>query len=331
MKAVILEVKGNKAIALSDDGLVNAVRNQGYQVGHTIEMEEMTMKKSTKKFSRMFAGIAAAMVILLGGGTAFAYNTPVAHVSVDVNPSMVYSVNMFNKVIDVEMANDDAKLILDTIEWDGEDLTVVVEKTIDALKDNGYLDDAKWYKKGLVIGVNSNSESKETELITSIKNELERIVFEETNEEISLDDNEDVVVGIGKERVDEAARLSEALDMKVTPGKLNLVEKLDASYLEAGDEDVNSMTEDEIGDWLGRPVQDIMEQIKVNKALIKEGKETGKPDYTTPKGIENKLTKGAIDDDEDEDEDDLDTTSGKGIKNANENALKNRENENEED
>lgn len=330
MKAVILEVKGNKAIALSDDGLVNAIRNQGYQVGHTIEMEEMTMKKSTKKFSRMFAGIAAAMVILLGGGTVFAYNTPVAHVSVDVNPSIIYTVNMFDKVIDVEMANEEATELLDTIKWDGEELTVVVEKTIDALKAGGFLDDTDWYDDGLVIGVNSNSESRENRLIKSIKNELEEIVFEETDEEISLDDNEDVVVGIGKERVDEAARLSEALDMKVTPGKLNLVEKLDATYVEATDED--PMNDGELGEWLEKPVKEIMAQIKENKAQIKGDKETGKPDYTTPKGIENKLSKAAIDDDEDEDDDDdMDITSGKGINNANENALKNRENENEED
>ena len=279
MKAVILEIEGKKAVALSDDGLINGIRNKGYTVGQTIEMEARNMTKTTKKFTKMAASVAAALVILLGGGTAFAYNAPAAHVSMDVNPSITYTLNMFDRVIDVEMANEDAEEILDTIDWDGEELEVVVERTIAALKDKDYLDTDNWYDDSITIGVNSDSERTEKRLVKAIKDELENIIFEETGDEVDLEENDVVVVGVGEERVAEAARLSEELDMKVTPGKLNLVQKLGESYENAGEDPLN--TDEEMGAWLEKPVKEIMAQIKANKG-------TGNPDQVTPPGLMKK-------------------------------------------
>src|SRR5665648_659946 len=189
MKAVVLDIKKNKAVALSDDGMVKEVNNKNFRIGQTIEMEKKSMKKMSKKYRNIAAGVAASLVILLGGGTAYAYNTPVAHVSLDVNPSITYSVNAFNRVIDVDRTNPDGEAILQTMVWDNEN-----------------------------------------QLILAIKNELAKFVAEDTDKEIVAADLDETVIGIGAERVADAAQLSEDLGFAVTHGKLNLVQKLSASY-----------------------------------------------------------------------------------------------------
>lgn len=289
MKAVVLETKKNRAAVLSDDGIIAEIRNKGYAAGQSIEMEELSMIKINRRWTKTVAGLAASLVILIGGGT-LAYTTPVAHVSVDVNPSIMYSVNAFDRVIAVEMSNTDADVILDTIGWNGEKLSVVIEKTIDALKDKNYLLDKNWYETGLLIGVNSTSADREQRLIVAIKNELQDIIFDETTQNVDLDDCENLVVGIGEDRVQQASDLSDELDCDVTPGKLNLVQKLDASLIASGKA---PLTDAEIATWINMPVQEIMAQIKANKALIN-------PKTTTEEGIHP----DAVDGDEDGDFDD---------------------------
>lgn len=262
MKAVVLDIKNNKAVALSDDGMVKEVTNKNFRIGQTIEMERKSMKKMSKKYRNIAAGIAASLVILLGGGTAYAYNTPVAHVSLDVNPSVTYSVNAFNRVINVDRTNPDADAILQTIEWDGENINTVIEDTILALKEAKYLENNEWYKDSLIIGVNATSTDKEEQLILAIKNELAKIVAEETDKVIKTADLEEVVIGIGHQRVIDAAKLSEDLGFAVTPGKLNLVQKLNASYTELGNE---ALTSSEAAVWLKGSVKDIMAQVKANR------------------------------------------------------------------
>lgn len=260
MKAVVLDIKKNKAVALSDDGMVKKVTNKNFRIGQTIEMERKSMKKMSKKYRNIAAGVAASLVILLGGGTAYAYNTPVAHVSLDVNPSVTYSVNVFDRVINVDRTNPDADAILQTMEWDNENINVVVKKTISALKEAKYLENDKWYEDNIIIGVNATSTDKEEELILAIQNELAKFVAEETDTEIAAADLDldEVVVGIGHQRVIDAAKLSEDLGFAVTPGKLNLVQKLSASYTE-------ELTSSEAAVWLEGSVKDIMAQIKANR------------------------------------------------------------------
>src|SRR5665648_425362 len=198
MKAVVLDIKKNKAVALSDDGMVKEVNNKNFRIGQTIEMEKKSMKKMSKKYTNIAAGVAASLVILLGGGTAYAYNTPVAHVSLDVNPSITYSVNAFNRVIDKE-SNSDAKDILQTIDWDGENINKVVNDTISALKDADYLENDEWYEDSIIIGVNATSIDKEEQLILAIKEELAKFVAEDTDKEIAAADLDldETVIGIG--------------------------------------------------------------------------------------------------------------------------------------
>jgi len=194
-----------------------------------------------------------------------------------VNPSIMYSVNAFDKVIAVEMSNEDAdRVIVDTIDWDGQELAVVIERTIQALNDANLLTNTEWYEDSIMIGVNSDSEKTEQKLIKMIRNELQDIVSEESGVEIAETDLEESVVGIGAERVAEAAALSESLGFDVTPGKLNLVQKLNASLTDSG-KDALTTTESAI--LLEGSVKEIMAQLHRNKGI-------GNPDRTSDAGLQ---------------------------------------------
>src|SRR5665648_1091859 len=221
MKAVVLDIKKNKAVALSDDGMVKEVNNKNFRIGQTIEMEKKSMKKMSKKYRNIAAGVAASLVILLGGGTAYAYNTPVAHVSLDVNPSITYSVNAFNRVIDVDRTNPDGEAILQTMVWDNENISDVIENTISALKEAKYLENDEWYKDSMIIGVNATSKDKENQLILAIKNELAKFVAEDTDKEIVAADLDETVIKhiipqIKANRIAARSTTTQALDAIMT-------------------------------------------------------------------------------------------------------------------
>ena len=289
MKAIIMETDRKQAVAMSEDGMVRHIRNRGYEIGQSIEIGEMNIMKMKNRTRNLVAGIAAAVLITAGGGTAYAYNNPVAEVSVDVNPSILYSVNTFGDVIKAKAVDEEAKPILDTVKWDGEDIDTVLDDTIDSLREKGYLTDTEWYEEGIIIGVHADSVKKEKQLIRGISERLEQIIFEETAKEVDLDEENGPVIGIGEERVQEAARLSEKFGVEITPGKLNLVQKLSKSYELMGED---ALTDAAIETWIEEPVKDIMAQIKENRQAEKEDKTTppGLVDKVTPAGLANKTT-----------------------------------------
>lgn len=305
MKAVVLEIKKNKAVVLSDDGMVKEVMNKNYETGQTIEMERKIMSKMNKKYRKIAAGIAASLVIMLGGGTAYAYNTPVAHVSLDVNPGMTFSVNAFDRVIDVEMATKEAEGILLEIDWDGKNINNVIKDTISALKEENYLENEEWYSDSLMITVNATSPKKEGQLIQGIKNELTNVASEDTDKEIDVADLNEVVIGIGAQRVADAATISEHLDSPVTAGKLNLVQKLYASELgnqeSTSAEAVEWINSTQGAVWLEGSVKDIMAKIKQNRfeqrEMTSEGIDADLDEYDPGKksnGINNSTSDGNI-------------------------------------
>ena len=79
---------------------------------------------------RMMARLSTAMLciccLLLGAGGAYAYFTPTAIVSIDINPSVELGINRFDHVISVQAFNDDGAAL-------AEQLTVRYNSFADAL------------------------------------------------------------------------------------------------------------------------------------------------------------------------------------------------------
>ncbi len=264
MKAVVLEIRGNKAAVLSSDGTVMTVSNQNYSIGEDIDMKQEKSFRFGRNWATAAVGMAASLLIFCGGGV-LAYNTPVSTITMDINPSIEYSVNIFDDVIEATALNPDGKDIIAEVDWKYGKLSSVIDETIAVLEDMDYLDPDNWEDNGLIIAVTADDSDREARLVEALRVELQYIVFgddeDATNDDEELGDNVQVM-GVGQERVLAAAELSDEFGYKVTPGKLNLIEKLSASMVEA---DGDPLTDEEIAEWLDKPVKEIMKEIKENK------------------------------------------------------------------
>ncbi|MGB4657548.1 MAG: hypothetical protein WBI07_00025 [Mobilitalea sp.] len=270
MKAIIMDIKDGFCAAFSDDGCITKVKNSNFEIGQVIEITNKSIP-ITRKFALRAASIAA--VFIIGGSTTWAYATPYSHVSLDVNPSIEYAVNIFDRVIGVTAINDDGQDILDKINLHNiNHLSIedAISKTVTIIADNGYfssetpedssadtnsninIEDSTKIDGGIVISTSSKSKKKAEKLADVL----------EASVEAQLDENGDKVVlevvSVDQERVQRAEELG------ITAGKLELIEKLQRSA--ENPEDII------IEEWVDQPVKEIMKETNENRKAAKESK-----------------------------------------------------------
>ena len=243
MKAVIAEIRGKYVAALSEDGVIRQLKNKNYAVGQVVDM-----KVTAKSYSKLAVRTAcAAAVVAITSVSAWAYYTPYSYVSLDVNPSIEYSINRFGRVLSCTAVNDDGEQILGELELKGKHINTAVEETVQALFDDGYLSDEE--PGNIVIAASSENEDASSKLATEIKDSADTVAQQNAlNVQIDAE-------GVSQRRMEEAKALG------VTPGKLNLVQKLQTS--DSG-ETINTE------EWLDKPVKEIMKQIKENHKTDKQ-------------------------------------------------------------
>lgn len=101
----------------------------------------------TKKKNRVITSLrakialaACAVLIALGiGGGAYAYQTPVAYVGIDINPSIELGVNYFDRVVSAEGVNADGQDILSETNVVGMSYEEALAALNDSLTNKGYL------------------------------------------------------------------------------------------------------------------------------------------------------------------------------------------------
>jgi len=93
-------------------------------------------------------GLAAAAVVLLcllaaspfAVGRVLASGDPVAYVSVDINPSVEFGVNRWDRVVTAQALNEDGEALLAGLGWEGRPLGDVLDDVASAAVDLGYLE-----------------------------------------------------------------------------------------------------------------------------------------------------------------------------------------------
>lgn len=288
MKGVIVEIRNDYAAILSDNGSIIKIKNNNYQIGEEIQMKNTT-KKSKMKIYALATSVACA--ILMVGTGVYAYTTPYSYVSLDVNPSIEYEVNRFNRVINVTAVNDDGAEIINNLDLENKTIDEAIEDTITEINEQGYFGEDE--TGGVVIATSNDDTDKATELAKDL---------EETAQEVITEDDitaEVEVLSVGRERVLEAKKLG------VTPGKLNLVEKLQKSAANA--EDIS------IEEWLNKPVKEIMKATKANKVQEKNKTENAVESIETN-------TDASVVDDTNSNTNTIENANKNAVENANENS-----------
>jgi len=238
MKGIILEYDKNDAIILTDDGLFKRIKNNNYAIGQRIEIKEVP--KKGRRFVTGIASLAAALAITTIG--SIAYYTPTDYISLDVNPSIEYTLNTFDRVLDVKAVNEDGEAILSGLKMNNMSIDDAVKITLDELIAEGYLTDEP--DSGVIITASNKKLGNAEAMAAKLQHEVKDYLIQKENIAAEVE-----AEAVGKEKAQEAKALG------VTPGKLTLVEKLQSSTNSAIDRD----------EWLNKPVKEINSAIKENK------------------------------------------------------------------
>ncbi len=140
MKAIVMETRGREAAILLKDGTFRTVKGR-YSVGETIDYQE-TVRPAFRKWM----AAAAAAVIMIGAGGGFWYDAnyvAYAEISLDVNPSIVYTVNKRNRVLEVRAVNDEAAEAVSALNEEGVRFMPVadaIDRAMMLFENEGYLD-----------------------------------------------------------------------------------------------------------------------------------------------------------------------------------------------
>jgi hypothetical protein len=251
MKAVVLEIKDGYAAVLRDDGTVTRLRNSNYSTGDVIFMKSVKYARS-KLISSI--AVAAAAFLLLVGVSAWAYDSPVYYVSLDIHPSMAMEVNLFERVIGLEVLNDDAKALLEDLDLQNKPVDKVIAEIVSLLASAGYLEE----NGNLIIAAAAKNEEKAKQLAEKLMATAEK----------EAEDN-----GAHPEIAAEALgffMVQEAKELGITPGKLNII--------------TNLLGEEVTADNINEPIKDLMARYTATKGVegkeIAEGK--GKPEDAGP-------------------------------------------------
>lgn len=120
MKAVVLEIKEKWAAVLCEDGVIRKVKKGNFKVGDSFDFEAENHKKvvSIGSLRRNMVGSAAALFLIVAGVAGiYSYNNVLAcsYVSLDINPSIEYTLNRQDKVVAVKGLNNDGQKIADEL------------------------------------------------------------------------------------------------------------------------------------------------------------------------------------------------------------------------
>ena len=258
MKCIVLEINGEEAAVLSNNGAVSRIKNKHYKKGQVVNMKA----NNKMKFIARAGSIAAALAITAVSG--YAYTNPTSYVSLDVNPSIEYSVNAFDRVVSVTAVNEDGEAITKELDLKNEKITKAIQKTVDKLIEEGYITDDD--NAGIIIAISNSDKEKAENLADELEEDTQKYM-EEKGETAEVE-----AEAVGKERVEEAKA------MGVTPGKLNLVQKLIASSDDSEEIDVEV--------WLDKSVKEINKTIKENRQSLKENEIAEDEDIDEEKDVE---------------------------------------------
>jgi hypothetical protein len=231
MRAAILETHGSYAVALTEDGRFVKLRNTNLEVGQTVAVRENSAQVKNRLLA--YASLAAVLLLFIVGGYK-GFTTPYGLVSLDVNPSIEYTINIFDRVLRVDAVNDDGEAILSQIEQKTllhSPVGDAIDATITQLQANGYLAEAD--DNYVVLSANAANEAHAEKLAVSLRNRIS------------------VRAGLSVESVAVTGNeVEQAHSLGTSAGKLYLIEKLKASS-----DDPDSFDESE---WIDVPVRDIV-------------------------------------------------------------------------
>ena len=207
---------------------------------------------------RKIALVLLAGAVLSGGVGVYAHakTAPVAYVSVDINPSVELGVNAFDEVVSAEAYNEDGEKVLEGTDLINTNIDEAVDTIISNAVTEGYISEDG--TSAIEITTTTDEEEVAAELDESLNEVAEEV----------LNDNE-IEAEVETENV-ALARRDEARELGITPGKLNLIQKLQAL-----DPTIT------VEDYKDSSVKEIQKKAKELRKMNKSGQTTTTDSDTT--------------------------------------------------
>ena len=191
MKAVVLEISKNEATVMTHDGDIIGIRNKNYDIGQEISIKRASAALSAKiyKFTPIIAAAVAVVVVTAGG--AGLYFNPYGTVSLDINPSIEYTINRFDRVLDVKGMNDDGSDILASINTDrliNRNIEEAIDETLEQIETDGYISGED--ENYVVVTANTKKENHTDELLVKLDSRVrnyektEPVIYKVTDDEL---------------------------------------------------------------------------------------------------------------------------------------------------
>ncbi len=132
----------------------------------------------TRKFWTRCAAVAAAAAVVITGGiitaNAIGNNQTVAVVAFDINPSLEIEVNGKERVLRVNALNEDAKIVLEKMDFEGVGLDVTVNALVGSMLKHGYL---SVEQNSILISVNTKDGDKQNSLRRDISESVSALLL----------------------------------------------------------------------------------------------------------------------------------------------------------
>ena len=267
MKGIVVDIDGKKAAAMTDDGDFVMLPEGVYTLGQEVEIrsasewQTVAVKKpvanTRRSLRQRVAAVAAAVAISFAGAGTYAYATPYGVVSLDVNPSIEYTINRFDRVLSAETVGlDDAESGLDLSGLKNKTIDAAVSETLEQLESAEYFSEESNYVVMAASTKNDEHTAKVTERMDSVVSDFN----EKRGRDIQAGQPEGQPDNAPKQEIkavsvvvsEEDAERAKELD--TTPGKLWLVEKV-----RDAESEVRDVPDEEFREMLQMPVKDIVE------------------------------------------------------------------------
>lgn len=214
MRGAIAEIRGSKAIMLTEGGEFITLRNKNYSVGQKV----IVSKKAYRKFSALAA--CFILFVMIGGGV-WGYYTPVSYLDIDINPSFRLELNIFDRVIDVEPLNEDARNFLKIMGFLPQNMGECMDEITVKAKKYGYIN-----KGNSNIYIHSVSSKKN---FLPQLNKYAKNISEKENVHIYANSEKRETLGIAREH-------------KVSVGRIKLIEEYTKTQGGTIDENIAILT-----------------------------------------------------------------------------------------
>ena len=207
---------------------------------------------------------AAVVVLLIGvftGAGLFLSRATVAAVSIDINPSILLDINALNRVVSAKAFNEEGTSILAELNLKNLPIKNAVGDIVSAAAKAGYLA----ADGSSIIAITTSTDNE------SLKSKLEQDTEVATQQALKAQGSTAVIYHDNTALV----RIAEARQLNITPGRLNLIQKLvtlDPTQV------VDNFREAKVSDIMKEVIRLQTEKRDAEKAVDKITKESEKED-----------------------------------------------------